>query len=110
MTSRSSEGWSTAYRLAKMAGLLMVAGLLVVVFYPKYQEYDKLQQRKAAEQAKLAQEEEALRALREKQVLLETKADFAERVAREEFGYAKPGEKVVRFSRPDTFQTRSYGQ
>lgn len=107
MRSHESEGWSSVFRLAKLAGVLMTAGLLVAVFYPKFNEFSELQERKASLQAELAYEQEALRALREKQVLMETKADFAERVAREEFGYAKPGEKVVRFTQQSAQPART---
>ncbi len=100
MKSKDSEGWSSVFRLARLAGLLLLLGLLVVTFYPKAIEYKELQARKADLQAKLEREQEELRSLREKQVLLQTRADFAERVAREEFGYAKPGERVVRFIQP----------
>lgn len=91
------EGWAAIFRLAKIAGLLILCGLLVAVFYPKYAEYAELQRRKEALAIELQLETEALRVLEEKQQLLVTKPDFAERVAREEFGYARPGEKVIKF-------------
>ncbi len=79
-----------------------VIGVVVVymvfhTFYPQYQDYVKLQEREKALQVEFQFEQERLKLLKDYQVLMESDAQFAEKIAREDLGMVKPGETVVKF-------------
>jgi cell division protein FtsB len=78
--------------------LLFVAGLLAVgVWYlPLIQYNERLRQRIVSLDARIKKENESTKQLRASiDALRDPKA--VERLARERFGYAKPGETVIRF-------------
>ena len=67
------------------------------LFYPQYQQFLELQRRQAALEEEYRQQEEKLKLLRSYQHRMQTDARFVERVAREEHGFTKRGETVVKF-------------
>ena len=79
-----------------------VLGAVVVImtfslFYPQYQQFLELQRRQAALEEEYRQQEEKLKLLRSYQHRMQTDARFVERVAREEHGFTKRGETIVKF-------------
>jgi len=95
--STQPDNWTSVIRLARIAGIILAVAFVISMFYPKYQEYVELERRQAALENEFRLEMEKLQALKYKQDMLRADRDFAERVAREEFGYARPGEKVIKF-------------
>ena len=89
-------------RLARGAGLILACAFVFSVFYPKLQERAKLQERQTALEDEFQLEMEKLKSLKYKQDMVRADPDYAERVAREEFGYARPGEKVIKFIDDET--------
>lgn len=67
------------------------------VFRPVLEERTALEAKKAELEVKVADLEAQLKELRENQARLESDPRFVEKVAREDLGYAKPGETVFRF-------------
>ena len=67
------------------------------VFRPVLEDKASLEAKKAELEAKVADLESQLKELRENQERLESDPRFVEKVAREDLGYAKPGEMVFRF-------------
>ena len=95
--SATSGRWSVLYRAAW--SILILVGILaaVSVFYPQYAQYLELQRREAALEMEFRLEQERLQQLKRDQESLLTDPTFVERIAREELGYAKPGEMVIKF-------------
>ena len=89
--------WTFIYRFSWI--VLAVLGIVLgaSMFLPEIQKYKELQRRKLALEENIRLEEELLKHLKYKQKRLEKDPRFAERVAREELGYAKPGETVFKF-------------
>ena len=83
-----------------------VLGIVAVVmilsmFYPQYQEYIELQRRQAALEMEFRLEQEKLKYLKRNQERMQTEPQFVERVAREELGFTKPGETLIKFVESD---------
>ena len=100
MKRKSGTGggyWPKLYRAAW--GLLSVLAVIGVVslFYPQYAGYAELQRREANLQEECRQAQTRLQQLKSDQDALINDPHFVERVAREEFGLAKPGESVIKF-------------
>ena len=91
------DRWIGVIRLARIAGLLLACVFVFSMFYPKYIKYTELERRQNVLEEQHRKEMEKLTSLKHKQDMLRSDRDFAERVAREEFGYAKPGEKIIKF-------------
>ena len=86
--------------LTRMAWTVLGVVALVMIFsmfYPQYQEYLELQRRQAALEMELQLEQEKLKFLKHNQERMQTDPGFVERVAREELGFARPGETVIKF-------------
>lgn len=86
--------------VAKIAWLTLVAVALIMIgsmFYPQYRQYIKLQEQETALEMEYRLEEEKLKLLRSNRERMETDPAFVERVAREELGFAKPGETVIKY-------------
>jgi cell division protein FtsB len=78
--------------------LAIVAVVMAVsMFYPQYQQYVELQRRQAALEEEYRLQEEKLKLLRSNQERMTTDPRFVEKIAREELGFAKEGETVVKF-------------
>ncbi|MFH0954283.1 MAG: septum formation initiator family protein [Verrucomicrobiota bacterium] len=89
--------WVLTYRIGWIAlGILLVVAL-VSVFLPQIRQYQELRHREAVLQSDIRLEEEMLKHLKQQQERLQSDPRFVERIAREELGYAKPGETVFKF-------------
>lgn len=87
-----------------ISGLCIVIGVVLAVvlawgavFRPVLEDRSELEAKKAELEAKVVDLEAQLKELRENQARLEADPRFVEKVAREDLGYAKPGETVFRF-------------
>jgi cell division protein FtsB len=89
--------WVMIYRFGWVAiGVLLVV-LGISVFVPQIQHHQELRRKEAVLQEEIRMEEEILRHLKEQQDRLRSDPRFVEKVAREEFGYVRPGETVFKF-------------
>lgn len=89
--------WQTIYRVGWAVLILLVLLAAGYVGIPKFQEYHQLQLRKDAMEDENRLTEEMIKTLRQNQERLRSDPRFVERIAREELGYAKPGETVFKF-------------
>ncbi|HLH56645.1 MAG TPA: septum formation initiator family protein [Verrucomicrobiae bacterium] len=84
--------------------LLFIAGLMGVGFwyYPLIQKNENYRKEILKLEAHIQKEEEVSRQLKSSLEALRSDPKAIERLARENLGYAKPGEIVVRFGPPGT--------
>jgi len=99
--------WVFIYRFARwLFGLFLVVGV-VYVFYPPVRRFHELQKREDKLEEEVRFNDEMLQHLKSKQEKLMNDPRFVEKIAREELGYAKPGETVFKFVDED--QTNAPG-
>ena len=99
--------WVLIYRIGWVAlGILLVIAL-VSIFLPQIMQYQELRHREAILQEDIRLEDEMLKHLKEQQERLKSDPRFVERMAREELGYAKPGEIVFKFEGENVPTNRS---
>ena len=91
------NGWKFTQRICLILIGLLLAGIVLRLFLPKIELQKKLRAREAELRVDIQKEAEALRMLKQKQEKLQTDTRFIEKIAREDLGYAKPGETVFRF-------------
>jgi len=92
------NAWKVTARVSTL--LCVLIGIPVAyawLYRPLLERSRALERREAELSAEVKRLEERLDELRENQARLETDARFVEKIAREELGYAKPGETVFRF-------------
>ena len=89
--------WVIIYRICWIALIAILIIAVSAMFYPKMKEYRELERRKAAIEEEKRLEEELLKHLKQQQEKMMSDPRFVERIAREELGYAKPGETVFKF-------------
>jgi len=77
-------------------GIVAVA-MILSMFYPQYQEYLELQRDVAALETKISDEKGRINQLKDYQERMKSDSEFVEKIAREDLGYAKPGEYVIKF-------------
>ncbi len=84
--------------------LLFVAGLIgVAVWYlPLIKENERYRRRILVLESQIQTEEQTAKQLRASRDALQHDPKAVERLAREWFGYGKPGEMVIRFETPST--------
>ncbi len=75
----------------------LVIGIVIRLFLPGLQRQRDLRAREAEVQMDIQREAEHLRLLKWKQEKLQEDPLFIEKTAREDLGYAKPGETIFRF-------------
>lgn len=94
--------WDKLTRLVLF--LLFLAGLLVVAFWylPLIKENERLRQYILRLDTQIQKEEETTKQLKSSIDALRYDAKTIERLGREQYGLAKPGETVVRFETPST--------
>lgn len=98
--------WVLIYRVGWGAlGVLLVI-TLIAIFLPPVRQYQELRHREAVLQEDIRLEEQMLKQLKEQQERLQSDPRFVERIAREELGYAKPGETIVKFLDEGTASNR----
>jgi cell division protein FtsB len=94
--------WSKLTRLVIF--LLVLAGLLGVAvwYYPVIKHNERMRKEVLRLDTQVAKAEEAGRQFKTSIDSLRYDTKAVERLAREKFGYAKPGETVIRFEAPVT--------
>jgi cell division protein FtsB len=89
--------WVLIYRFAwTMLGILGLVALFYF-FYPPVRRMHELQNQQAKLEEQNRFDEELLRHLKTKEEKLMKDPRFVEKIARDELGYAKPGETVFKF-------------
>jgi cell division protein FtsB len=93
--------WSKLTRLIIV--LICVAGVLAVAvwYYPLIQQNERMRREIMRLDAQIAKADESNRLLRGSVDALRFDPKALERLAREELGYAKPGETIIRFETPN---------
>lgn len=89
--------WKFIQRICLILILLLVAGIVASFFLPLIQRQKELRARAEELRQDIQREAEYLRMLKQKQEKLQNDPRFIEKIAREDLGYAKPGETVFRF-------------
>lgn len=89
--------WRNLYRVFLVLAFLLAVVIAVRFFVPKFQEEQRLRRRLEEARADVQRTAETLRQLKLKQERLREDPRYVEKIAREELGYAKPGETVFRF-------------
>lgn len=85
-------------------GLLLLAVLVLIGLWylPLIQQNERMRREVMRLDAQVQQETETKRKLNAAVEALNNDSNAIERLAREELGYAKPGETVIRFEKPAT--------
>jgi cell division protein FtsB len=90
--------WVLIYRVGWIALAVLVVVATIAMFVPQFKQYSELRRKEAALQDEIRLEEEIVKHLKDQQERLKSDPRFIEKLAREELGYAKPGETVFRFT------------
>jgi cell division protein FtsB len=85
------------YRIGWITLAVLVVIAVTAMFVPQFKQYHELRRKEAALQDEIRLEEEMVKHLKNQQERLRSDPRFVEKLAREELGYAKPGETVFRF-------------
>jgi cell division protein FtsB len=89
--------WVLIYRVGWIAlGILLVIAV-AIMFLPKVKEYQEDRRKEAVLQQDIQLEMEMVKHLQDQQQRLQSDPRFVEKIAREEYGLAKPGETVFKF-------------
>ena len=89
--------WKFTQRLSLLAIVALTVGIVLRLFLPLLERQKELRAKEAALGEDIQTEAEQLRMLKLKQEKLQEDPRFIEKIAREDLGYAKPGETVFRF-------------
>ena len=89
--------WKFTQRICLIAIVALVVGIVLRLFLPLLERQKELRAKEAALREDIQTEAEQLRMLKLKQEKLQEDPRFIEKIAREDLGYAKPGETVFRF-------------
>ncbi|HPC19673.1 MAG: septum formation initiator family protein [Kiritimatiellae bacterium] len=89
--------WRLIQRVCLILTLLLLAGIVASFFRPLIQRQKDLRAREDALRQDIQRQAEYLRLLKLKQAKLQEDPHFIEKIAREDLGYAKPGETIFRF-------------
>jgi len=94
--------WDKLTRLVKL--LLFIAYLLVVAvwYLPLIHTNERLREKMLSNAERIAKQEQTYKQLRAANETLQHNPKAMERLARETFGYGKPGETIIRFGAPLT--------
>ena len=84
-------------RICLIAIVALVVGIVLRLFLPMLDREEELRVREGILRQDIQKEAEHLRMLKLKQEKLQEDPRFIEKIAREDLGYAKPGETVFRF-------------
>lgn len=98
--------WVLLYRIGWVAFAILVVIAVISLFVPQINQYREMRRRDAALQEEIRLKEEILRHLKDQQDRLRSDPRFIEKIAREEFGFARPGETVFRFVDEDRSTNR----
>ena len=89
--------WKFTQRICLIAIILLLALILWQIFKPRFVQIKELSTTAEMERQDIQREGEKLRMLKLNQEKLQEDPKFIEKIAREDLGYAKPGETVFRF-------------
>ena len=89
--------WSLIQRIALIVTAVVVLGLAASKILPAYRRSQNMQATHAKSVDEVRQVQEEVDELKLKQTRLRTDPAYAERIAREEHGLAKPGELIVKY-------------
>ena len=84
-------------RICLIASVLLLILIVLKLFLPLIEQQKELRAREDEVRQDIQREAEQLRMLKMKQEKLQEDPRFIEKIAREDLGYAKPGETVFRF-------------
>ena len=90
--------WVLIYRIGWITLTVLVVIAVIAMFVPQIRQYNELHRKEAVLQDEIRLEEEIVAHLKKQQDRLKSDPRFIEKLAREELGYAKPGETVFRFT------------
>ena len=94
--------WSKLTRVVIFLIALAVVLAVVIWYLPLIQRNERMRKDILTKDAQIQKEEETSRQLKASMDALRSDPKAVERLARDKFGYAKPGETVVRFEDPAT--------
>ena len=89
--------WKFIQRICLIASVLLLILIVLKLFLPLIEQQKELRAREDEVRQDIQREAEQLRMLKLKQEKLQEDPRFIEKIAREDLGYAKPGETVFRF-------------
>ena len=89
--------WKFIQRICLIASVLLLILIVLKLFLPLIEQQKELRARADEVRQDIQREAEQLRMLKMKQEKLQEDPRFIEKIAREDLGYAKPGETVFRF-------------
>lgn len=98
--------WVLLYRIGWVAFAILLVIAVISLFVPQINQYREIRRRDAVLQEEIRLKEEILRHLKDQQDRLRSDPRFIEKIAREEFGFARPGETVFRFVDEDRSTNR----
>jgi cell division protein DivIC len=94
--------WILIYRVGWITLAILVMIAVTAMFVPQCKQYHELRKKAVALQDEIRIQNEILKHLKDQQERLKSDPRFVEKLAREELGYAKPGETVFRFMDDET--------
>jgi cell division protein FtsB len=94
--------WSKLTKVVVCLIGLAVIGAVAIWYWPLTLQNERMRKEIAKKDAQIQQQQEVSRRLKSSIDSLRDDPKAVERLAREKFGYAKPGETVVRFEDPKT--------
>jgi cell division protein FtsB len=94
--------WSKLTRVVILLIVIAIALAVGIWYLPLMQQNERMRKEILRKDALIQKEEAEARELRAEVEALRGDPRAVERLAREKFGYAKPGETVVRFEAPAT--------
>ncbi len=89
--------WKFTQRISLIAIVLLLMLIVWQIFKPQFQQQKELRAKEEFVRQDIQREAEKLRMLKLNQEKLQEDPRFIEKIAREDLGYAKPGETVFRF-------------
>ena len=89
--------WKFIQRICLIVSVLLLVLIVLKLFLPLIERQKDLRAREDAVRVDIQREAEQLRMLKLNQEKLQEDPRFIEKIAREDLGYAKPGETVFRF-------------
>jgi cell division protein FtsB len=89
--------WSKLTRVVIFLIVVAIALAVAIWYLPLVQQNERMRKEILRKDAQIQKEEEAARQLKAATDALRSDPKAVERLARDKFGYAKPGETVVRF-------------
>ena len=89
--------WKFIQRICLIAIVVLLAVIVWKLFLPQIERQKEMRAQETEVRQDIQREAEELRVLKLKQEKLQEDPRFIEKIAREDLGYAKPGETVFRF-------------